>query len=376
MRCGDWATPPIASGTGGSSWRRASWTGDRWDLVFNIAEGLRGIGREAQVPAILDVYGIPYTFSDPLVMALTLHKGMTKRVLRDGGLPTPAFTEVAAAGDLDGLHLPFPLFAKPLAEGTGKGIDGNSIIRSAEELRERCVFLLARYLQPVLVERYLPGREFTVGIAGTGPRAEVLGTLEVVLLDAAEPGAYGYENKERCEELVEYRPTDADDPQVMASEALALAAWQLLGCRDAGRIDLRADEQGVPQLMELNPLAGLHPEHSDLPMIATAVGMAYDDLIGAHRRPRPSGSAWRPEGGRWMKICILHNAVSPDKRRLTPGRRPGPGGRRGRGAAVGAGHDGRRRCGRPGSAGPGRRDWPIGPTWSSTWSRAWPRAGG
>lgn len=253
--------------------------GDRWDLVFNIAEGLRGVGREAQIPCILDVYQVPYTFSDPLVMALSLHKGMTKRVLRDGGLPTPAFAVIEELADLADIDLPYPLFAKPVAEGTGKGIDGNSVLHAAGELRERCALLLARYQQPVLVERYLPGREFTVGIAGTGSRAEVLGTLEVVLRDETEPGAYGYENKERCEELVEYRPVAADDPQVLASEALALAAWQLLGCRDAGRIDLRADGDGVPQLMELNPLAGLHPEHSDLPMICTAVGIAYDDLM-------------------------------------------------------------------------------------------------
>jgi D-alanine-D-alanine ligase len=255
--------------------------GERWDLVFNIAEGLAGIGREAQVPALLDVYGIPYTFSDPLVMALTLHKGMTKRVLRDGGLATPAFAEVAAPADLAGLDLPFPLFAKPLAEGTGKGIDGGSVLRTPAELRARCLDLLMRFRQPVLVEEYLPGREFTVGITGTGAGARVLGTMEVVLLDHAEAGAYTYVNKEKCEELVEYRRVRADrDPVVARAEALALAAWNLLGCRDGGRLDLRCDAAGAPQLMEINPLAGLHPEHSDLPMIATAEGVPYDELIG------------------------------------------------------------------------------------------------
>ena len=253
--------------------------GHRWDLVFNIAEGLRGVGRESQVPCILDVYGIPYTFSDPLVLALSLHKGLTKRVLRDGGLPTPAFAVVEQLADLDGCDLPFPLFAKPVAEGTGKGIDGGSVLHDPQGLRRRCAWLLERYRQPVLVERYLPGREFTVGILGTGEDSEVLGTLEVVLGDQAEPAAYGYQNKERCEDLVEYRPVGADDPVVLAAEAVALAAWRLLGCRDGGRIDLRADQDGIPQLLELNPLAGLHPEHSDLPMIATAVGLPYDLLI-------------------------------------------------------------------------------------------------
>jgi D-alanine-D-alanine ligase len=254
--------------------------GDRWDLVFNIAEGLTGIGREAQVPALLDAYGIPYTFSDPLVMSLTLHKGMTKRVLRNAGLPTPAFAEIARPEDLDGLDLPYPLFAKPLAEGTGKGIDEDSVIANPAQLRARCLDLLERFQQPVLVETFLPGREFTVGITGTGQEARILGSLEVVLLEAAEAGAYTYANKENSEELVEYRRVLAsDDPAVAGSEAICLAAWRLLGCRDGGRLDVRCDREGRPQIMEINPLAGMHPEHSDLPMIATAEGMPYVELV-------------------------------------------------------------------------------------------------
>jgi D-alanine-D-alanine ligase len=254
--------------------------GDRWDLVFNIAEGMYGIGREAQVPALLDAHAIPYTFSDPLVMSLTLHKGMTKRVLRDGGLPTPLFHEVASSTDIDSVCLPYPLFAKPLAEGTGKGIDGASVIRTPQELRTTCERLLATYHQPVLVETYLPGRELTTGIVGTGPAARVIGTMEVLLGARAEQGAYTYTNKELCEELVEYRLVTAQDPVIRAAEEISLAAWRLLGCRDGGRLDLRCDANGNPQLMELNPLAGLHPEHSDLPIICTAAGVSYDELIG------------------------------------------------------------------------------------------------
>ncbi len=254
--------------------------GDRWDLVFNIAEGMYGIGREAQVPALLDAYAIPYTFSDPLVMSLTLHKAMTKRVLRDGGLPTPAFVEVASPADIDGVHLPFPLFAKPLAEGTGKGIDGASLIRTPQELRATCERLLATFGQPVLVEAYLPGRELTTGIVGTGAAARVVGTIEVHLGDNAEQGAYTYTNKALYEELVVYQLVTAQDPVVRAAEEISLAAWRLLGCRDGGRLDLRCDADGNPQLMELNPLAGLHPEHSDLPIICTAAGISYDELIG------------------------------------------------------------------------------------------------
>ena len=254
--------------------------GDRWELVFNIAEGMYGIGREAQVPALLDAYAIPYTFSDPLVLSLTLHKGMTKRVLRDAGLPTPQFHEVAAPADIDKVDLPFPLFCKPLAEGTGKGIDGASVVRTPAELRSTCERLLATFRQPVLVETYLPGRELTTGIVGTGDAACVVGTMEVILGDKAEAGAYTYTNKELCDELVEYRLVNAEDPVVRAAEEISLAAWRLLGCRDGGRLDLRCDADGNPQLMELNPLAGLHPEHSDLPIICNMVGLPFDELIG------------------------------------------------------------------------------------------------
>jgi D-alanine-D-alanine ligase len=254
--------------------------GDEWDLVFNIAEGLCGIAREAQVPAILDVYGIACTFSDPLVMALTLHKGLTKTVVAAGGVPTPQFAVVENPRDMEQIHLPFPLFAKPVAEGTGKGISPTSKVRDNAALRAACTKLLAMYQQPVLVETFLPGREFTVGITGTGDSASALGTLEIVLLANAEADAYSYVNKERCEELVEYRLVHADrDDQVRAAETIALDAWRILGCRDAGRVDLRCDAAGRPNFMEVNPLAGLHPEHSDLPILATKVGMPYVELI-------------------------------------------------------------------------------------------------
>ncbi|MFV0442349.1 MAG: D-alanine--D-alanine ligase [Planctomycetaceae bacterium] len=254
--------------------------GDRWDLVFNICEGLRGPGRESQVPAILDLYQIPYTFADPAVMAVCLHKGLTKLVVRDAGLPTPRSALVSELDDLDTVHLRYPLFAKPVAEGTGKGITPDSRVESAAQLRDECARQLAEYQQPVLVEEYLPGREFTVGILGTGVDAEVLGTLEIVLLQGAEPGVYSYVNKERCEELVRYDLVLADDDaEVREAERVALDAWRALGCRDGGRIDLRSDATGQPQFIEANPLAGLHPAHSDLPMLATAVGLPYVDLI-------------------------------------------------------------------------------------------------
>ena len=256
--------------------------GKRWDLVFNIAEGMYGIGREAQVPALLDAYRIPYTFSDPLVMSLTLDKGMTKRVVRDAGVPTSDFFVAATVADAAKVHFNPPWFVKPVAEGTGKGITPASIVRAREGLAAQVGELLATYRQPVLVEPYLSGREFTVGIVGTGVEARAIGSMEVILLSNAEQGVYSYVNKEFCEDRVEYRLIrPGDDPVVAASERIALDAWRVLGCRDAGRIDIRCDGENRPQFMEVNPLAGIHPEHSDLPIICNKVGLPYRDLLGA-----------------------------------------------------------------------------------------------
>jgi D-alanine-D-alanine ligase len=251
--------------------------GDRWDLVFNIAEGLRGTGREAQVPALLDAYDIPYTFSDPLVLALTLHKGMTKRVLRDLGIPTPDFAEIHSEEDIDKVRLPYPLFAKPIAEGTGKGITTASKVTGRAELPRVCRELLARYKQPVLVETFLPGREFTVAVVGTGPRARVLGVMEIVLKSNAEADVYSYANKEECELYVDY--VLVDDAVALDAAQTALKTWTGLNCRDAGRIDLRADARGVANVIEVNPLAGIHPHHSDLPIICNLAGISYVRLF-------------------------------------------------------------------------------------------------
>jgi len=252
--------------------------GARWDLVFNTAEGIRGFGRESEVPALLEAFAIPYTFSDPLVCALTLHKGMAKRVLRDLGVPTTDFAVVADERDLAAVDLPFPLFVKPVAEGTAKGIDGASRVADAAELARRCRHVLATWRQPALVEPFLPGREFTTAIVGTGAEAEAVGTLEVMLGAGAEPHSYTYLNKERCEELCRFELVPAAD--AARCEPLALAAWRGLGCRDAGRIDLREDAAGQLQVLEINPLPGLHPTHSDLPMIWSAKHRPYRDLIG------------------------------------------------------------------------------------------------
>jgi D-alanine-D-alanine ligase len=254
--------------------------GDRWDLVFNIAEGLHGMARESQVPAILDMYEIPYTFSDPLVLAVTMHKGIAKSIVRDAGLATPDFAVIERIEDVWHVDLPLPLFAKPVAEGTGKGVNAASKISDRQALPEVCSQLLAKYRQPVLIETFLPGREFTVGIAGTGPEAEVLGSMEVLLLPGAEAEVYSYVNKERCEEFCRYRPgRPEEDDEVRRAESLALACYRALGCRDASRVDVRSDAQGQPNFIEVNPLAGINPVHSDSPILCEMRGISYNTLI-------------------------------------------------------------------------------------------------
>jgi len=250
----------------------------RWDLVFNICEGLHGLGREALVPAMLDAHRIPYTFSDPAVLGLCLHKALTKRVVRDLGVPTPDFAVVERPEDVEGVRLVYPLFAKPLAEGTGKGIDAASKIETPAALRKACAELLERFGQPVLVEEFLPGREFTAGIVGTGADAEVVGVMEVILNAKAEADAYTYVNKEECDDRVVYRLAEGDIDR--ECREVCLRAWRGLGARDAGRVDLRAARDGQVSFIEVNPLAGLHPRHSDLPIICTMVGITFPQLIG------------------------------------------------------------------------------------------------
>lgn len=252
--------------------------GKRWSLVFNICEGMYGIGREAQVPAILDIYKIPYTFSDPMVLSLTLHKAMTKRIVRDLGLNTPDFFVINKIEELKNIEHPYPLFAKPLSEGTGKGIDAQSKVNNFEQLYSTVKNLLEKFEQPVLVEEYLPGREFTVGIVGTGNEAKSTGLMEVKLVNQTDELIYSYHNKENYKGVIDYTVPEKEIKE--ACEELAVAAWKGLECRDGGRIDIRVDKNGKPAFIEVNPLAGLNPVHSDLPILSRKNGLEYNDLIG------------------------------------------------------------------------------------------------
>jgi D-alanine-D-alanine ligase len=253
--------------------------GQRWDLVFNISEGLHGYGRESQVPALLDAYQIPYTFSDPLTLAVTLHKATAKRVVRDQGVPTPDFVVVDSVDDARRVSLPLPLFAKPVAEGSSKGISERSAIRRRKDLVPVCEEILRQQQQPVLVETFLPGREFTVGVLGTGGEAFALGVMEIRL---RKPRAKSYsltiKSSADYRAYVDYRLC-SDAQLALECERVALAAWRGLGCRDAGRVDLRCDAAGQPMFMEVNPLAGLHPVDSDLIILADLLGVSYREVI-------------------------------------------------------------------------------------------------
>ncbi len=251
--------------------------GKKWDLVFNIAEGLHGLAREAQVPALLDAYQIPYTFSSTETLIICHNKALAKKQIRDSGLTTAHYHLISHLNDLSTLSLNFPLFAKPVAEGTGKGVSQKSLVHTKQELEEVTSVLLADFKQPVLVEEYLPGREFTVGVVGGDRGPQVLGVLEVILKQGAEVGGHTYFNKENCETLVEYRlATDS-----IASEVgkLVLESWQALGIRDCARFDIRCNAQGVPSFIEVNPLAGLNPDRSDLLLLCKQINLPYKELI-------------------------------------------------------------------------------------------------
>jgi D-alanine-D-alanine ligase len=247
------------------------------DLVFNYAAGWWGRAREAQVPALLEALRIPCTGADAFTLTLCIDKAIIKRLWLDAGLPTPAFRQVRNRHDLVGLAEAlggFPLFVKPVWEGSSRGVSEESVVTSIESLRRRVDQLADRYHQPVLVEPYLPGREFSVGLLGTGDVAEVLGVVEI-----HHAGAH----------LVDLAGKKAWNPQTFAPVAdlrlrhelcdLAWQAYRTTDCRAVGRVDIRMDRDDRPQLLEINPNPGLHPTRSAMPALAQQAGLRYADLI-------------------------------------------------------------------------------------------------
>jgi len=249
-------------------------TGKSWDIVFNISEGLYGDGRESVVPAILDQYKIPYVFSGPVIMGISLNKHLAKLVVASAGVPVSPGCLISELDDLDKCNLNYPLFAKPVSEGTGKGITEKSIINTPEELRTIVEWILKEFRQPALVEEYLPGREFTVGIVGSGNEAVAIGGMEVI---CANNLPYSVEVKENYEINCKYTAIDAD--LIEKCKSVAIRAWRALYAVDAGRIDLKCDRNGNICFIEANPLAGLNPVHSDLPILSRMSGIEYQTLL-------------------------------------------------------------------------------------------------
>ncbi len=255
------------------------------DLVFNIAEGHRGRSREAQVPALLDMLGVPHTGSDAATMAVALDKDLAKRVVAGAGVPVPR--GILMRGDEDSAVLDgfvYPLIAKPNAEGSSKGVLPECVVDDEASLRALLKKLYARYQQPILVEEFLPGREFTVAVLGDandGSTPHILPPMEIVFLGESErPRVYAFSDKQDWTETLRYdRPAVIDDELRARIDTVVTGAWRALSCRDVSRFDLRCDKDGQPRFIEVNPLPGLSPGWSDLCLIAEAEGIDYPNLI-------------------------------------------------------------------------------------------------
>ncbi len=263
----------------------------RPDIVFNIAEGFHGVNREAHVPAICEFFGIPYSGSDPFTLSLCLDKARTKETLTFHGIPTPKFAVVEKIEDLEpfGRSLSLPLFVKPLHEGSSKGITDSNLCWDRAHLLRQTEFLLENYNQPVLVEEYLPGKEFTCAVFGNGDEATVL-PIVAMNFESLPKGAlpiYSFDAKfvwDRPENPLDIFQCPARITRELRAsiERVTLDAFRVLGCRDWARIDVRLDAVGVPNVLEVNPLPGILPDPADnscLPKAARAAGISYDELI-------------------------------------------------------------------------------------------------
>ena len=263
----------------------------RPDIVFNIAEGFHGVNREAHVPAICEFFGIPYSGSDPFTLSLCLDKARTKETLTFHGIPTPKFAVVEKIEDLDAVRkeLSLPLFVKPLHEGSSKGITDSNLCWDRKHLLRQTKVLLENYRQPVLIEEYLPGKEFTCAVLGNGDEATVL-PIVGMNFETLPKGAlpiYSFDAKfvwDRPENPLDIFQCPARITRELRAsiERVTLDAYRVLGCRDWARIDVRLDAAGVPNVLEVNPLPGILPDPADnscLPKAARAAGINYEELI-------------------------------------------------------------------------------------------------
>lgn len=251
------------------------------DLVFNITEGTQGSCREAQVPAFLEMLGIPFTGASALSLALTLDKPIAKKVFAYHGIATPKFLNVPLGETVDAGDVPFPLFVKPAGEGSSIGISPASVVFDEQALTEQVQRIHALYGQSALVEAYLPGREFTVGVIGND-NPETLPILEINYdtIPADHGPVYSYQFKQEwADDHLYLCPAPIDETLAAALRVTALAAYRVTRCRDVARVDLRLDDAGVPHVLEINPIPGLVPDFSDLPRMAKVAGWRYAELV-------------------------------------------------------------------------------------------------
>jgi len=250
------------------------------DIVFNIAEGLQGRNREAHIPALLEFLNIPYTGSDPLTLSLTLDKAIAKKVVMSENIPTPRYKKVRRMEDLNSLDLPYPLFVKLCDEGSSKGVRLDSKVLTPRSLEEKARWLLENYAPPLLVEEFVPGPEFTVGILGNED-PYVLGVMQIKIKGIPQSEAvYSLEVKREWEEKVCYHCPPSIHPSLLKRiEEVGLRSYQALECRDVSRVDIRVGEDGIPYFLEINPLPGLSPVYGDLVIMAKGVGWDYARLV-------------------------------------------------------------------------------------------------
>lgn len=257
----------------------------RPDIVFNIAEGLHSYrSREAQVPAILEMLDIPYVGSDPLCLAVSLDKVLTKKLAVAEGVPTPPWLLFNEYDEIDiaAWHsISFPAFIKPAYEGSSKGIRLSSKVDDIHQAKDLIYSLLTDYQQPVMLEQFIEGDEVTVGITGNTP-PEVLGIMRVLPKNPAGSFIYSLEVKRDYENLVIYEcPAILSPDQVSSIKKFSQKMFVVLGCRDFARIDFKMDNHGIPYFLEINPLAGLNPKNSDLCIMNRLLGRTYAELIEA-----------------------------------------------------------------------------------------------
>ncbi|MEX1376335.1 MAG: ATP-grasp domain-containing protein [Eubacteriales bacterium] len=250
------------------------------DIIFNIAEGANGRSREAQVPALLDFFNLKFTGSDATTLCICLDKALCKNVVIPHGVKTPAFQVIESADFVLDKNIKFPVIVKPNAEGSSKGISSVSVVKSKKQLKDLVGYLLSNASQTLLLEEYIKGREFTVGVLGNGSDAYALRPMEIEFLNAAENTVYDYSVKQDYQSKVKYVcPANISDKTEKVMMETAVKIYNILGCKDLSRIDFMLNEKNELYFIEINPLPGLAPGYSDMPMIAEKNGISYESLI-------------------------------------------------------------------------------------------------